>query len=98
MCHKTLCLYTHCEEILPTKQNIFDNMIKIKNIANQSKIKSNTICASSVLQKVLNTPSVKAITLLYSRLYAYYNFSENENGTRNAYCFSCTNAFRQIIK
>lgn len=45
------------------------------------------LCASFDLQKVLNTPHSKNITLFYSRKYAYYNLSIYENGTRNGLCF-----------
>lgn len=45
------------------------------------------LCASFDLQKVLNTPHSKNITLFYSRKYAYYNLSIYENVTRNGLCF-----------
>lgn len=53
----------------------------------ESKKGSKLLCASFDLQKVLNTPFGKNITLFYSRKYAYYNFSVYENGTKNGYCF-----------
>lgn len=53
----------------------------------ESKGNSLKLCASFDLQKVLNTPHSKNITLFYSRKYAYYNESVYENGTRNGYCF-----------
>lgn len=53
----------------------------------QSKTNSSFLCASFDLQKVLNTPHSKSVTLFYSRKYSYYNESVYENGTRNGYCF-----------
>lgn len=54
---------------------------------NRSKENSTFLCASFDLQKVLNTPHGKSVTLFYSRKYAYYNESIYESGTRNGYCF-----------
>lgn len=53
----------------------------------KSKANSSFLCASFDLQKVLNTPQSKSVTLFYSRKYAYYNESVYESGTRNGYCF-----------
>lgn len=55
----------------------------------QTKTKSNPqfLCASFDMQKVLNTPFSKNVTLFYSRKYAYYNLSVYESGTRNGFCF-----------
>ncbi|XP_022835000.1 uncharacterized protein LOC111362540 [Spodoptera litura] len=55
---------------------------KISKIAD-----SNALCVSFDLQKVLNTPHGKSVTLYYSRKYAYYNESIYESGTRNGYCY-----------
>lgn len=52
-----------------------------------SKEDISVLCTSFDLQKVLNTPHGKAITLFYSRKYAFYNESFYESGTRNGYCF-----------
>lgn len=55
---------------------------KISKIAD-----SNSLCVSFDLEKVLNTPHGKSVTLYYSRKYAYYNESIYESGTRNGYCY-----------
>lgn len=48
---------------------------------------SPTLCVSFDLEKVLNTPHGKAVTLYYSRKYAFYNESIYESGTRAGYCY-----------
>lgn len=53
----------------------------------RSKVNSEVLCASFDLQKVLNTPHSKHVTLFYSRKYAFYNESVYESGTRSGYCF-----------
>lgn len=48
---------------------------------------SPVLCVSFDLEKVLNTPHGKSVTLYYSRKYAFYNESIYESGTRNGYCY-----------
>lgn len=48
---------------------------------------STSLCVSFDLQKVLNTPHGKHVTLYYSRKYAFYNESIYESGTRVGYCY-----------
>lgn len=45
------------------------------------------LCTSFDLQKVLNTPYGKSVTLFYSRKYSFYNESFYESGTRDGFCF-----------
>lgn len=79
------------QQLLLNQTDSYQNHIRDKNHSKEIFLKEqkdkSLLCASFDLQKVLNTPHGKNITLFYSRKYAYYNESIYENGTRNGYCF-----------
>ncbi|CAG9793858.1 unnamed protein product [Diatraea saccharalis] len=91
-----------CKNLSPEHKIIFEQTPEYKNhILDKEKCKqlfledqkmskltdSNSLCVSFDLEKVLNTPHGKSVTLYYSRKYAYYNESIYESGTREGYCY-----------
>ncbi|XP_050507499.1 uncharacterized protein LOC126885114 isoform X1 [Diabrotica virgifera virgifera] len=52
-----------------------------------SQKRTDLICTSFDLQKVLNTPHGESMLLYYSRKYAVYNLCFYENGSREGFCY-----------
>jgi len=74
---------------LQTLHEIEKNECKEMFIFNQylSIARSNFLCISFDLQKVLNTPQGQNMNLYYSRKYSVFNCTVYESGTQNSYAY-----------
>lgn len=100
---KDKCVFCEkCKNLSPESRTVFEQTIEYKNhMQDKEKCKqlflddqkmskvtnSASLCVSFDLEKVLNTPHGKSVTLYYSRKYAFYNESIYESGTRAGYCY-----------